>query len=331
MVSEAPSAASNLGRRRPSVSIIVPVYNGERTLSELCERIASVLHECRRSFEILIVDDCSRDASWERTCEIVERMDRVRGFQLMRNFGQHNAVLCGIREASYSVIVTLDDDLQNPPEEIPVLLEALTPGLDVVYGRPLGEQHGFLRKCASVITKQVLKSAMGVDVARNISAFRAFRTHLRDAFADYRGHLVSIDVLLTWATTRFAAVPVKHEPRKAGQSNYTMRKLITHALNMMTGFSTLPLQIASITGFAATSFGILVLIYVIGRVLIQGIAVPGFAFLVCVIAIFGGAQLFSIGIIGEYLGRMHFRTMDQPSYVLHKQVGPSSNQDEAEH
>lgn len=157
---------------------------------------------------------------------------------------------------------------------------------------------------------------MGARIARNVSAFRAFRTQLRDAFTSYQSPFLSIDVLLTWGTTRFGVVSVHHNPRPSGKSNYTFRKLITHALNMMTGFSTMPLRLASITGFFFTVFGIGVLIYVVGRYLLEGGSVPGFPFLASIIAIFSGAQLFALGIIGEYLARMHFRMMEKPTYVV---------------
>jgi undecaprenyl-phosphate 4-deoxy-4-formamido-L-arabinose transferase len=239
----------------------------------------------------------------------------------MRNVGQHNALLCGIRAAKHEVVATIDDDLQNPPGEIPKLLAKLEEGFDVVYGTPEREQHGILRDFASIITKMVLQNAMGAGIARNISAFRVFRTAVRQAFAEYHGPFVSIDVLLTWGTTRFAATRVCHEPRREGVSGYSLRKLIAHALNMMTGFSVLPLQLASLIGFAFTAFGLLALAFVIGRYLIQGSAVPGFAFLASLIAIFSGAQLFALGIIGEYLARIHFRIMDRPPYTV-RSVAP---------
>jgi undecaprenyl-phosphate 4-deoxy-4-formamido-L-arabinose transferase len=227
-------------------------------------------------------------------------------------------LLCGIRLARFDRVVTLDDDLQNPPEEIPRLLERLVDDVDVVYGAPQREQHGFLRDQASRITKMALQSAMGAENARHVSAFRLFRTRLRDAFADYRGPHVSIDVLLTWGTTRFDFVTVKHDPRLVGQSNYTVRKLVKHAIDMATGFSTLPLQIASLIGFVFTVFGMVVLAVVLLNFLANGSAVPGFAFLASIVAIFSGAQLFALGIIGEYLARMHFRTMDRPGYVVRR-------------
>jgi len=298
------------------LSVVIPVYKGEKSLQELYTRLKTSLTAISDDFEVIMVEDCGGDRSW-KIIEELSRMDqRVKGIQLCRNFGQHNALLCGIRAAQGELIVTMDDDLQHPPEEIPKLLMKLNEGYDVVYGTPMREQHGFWRDIASQVTKLALQSTMGAKIARNVSALRAFRTRLRDAFANYQSPFVSIDVLLTWATTSFAAIPVQHDPRQSGESHYTFRKLVAHALNMMTGFSPLPLQFASLVGFTFTLFGLVVLIYVIGRFLIHGRSVPGFPFLASVIAIFSGAQLFALGIIGEYLARMHFRTMEKPPYVI---------------
>jgi undecaprenyl-phosphate 4-deoxy-4-formamido-L-arabinose transferase len=309
----------------PSISVVVPVYNGQQILPELIARLRNVLEAVADPFEVILVNDGSHDESWRVTCELATQQPWVRGINLMRNYGQHNALLAGIRRVRYDIVVTMDDDLQNPPEEIPKLLEKLAEGHDVVYGTPQKEQHGFWRDMASQATKLALQSAMGAETARKVSAFRAFRTQVRDAFANYRGPFVSIDVLLTWGTTRFAAVPVRHDQRPIGVSNYTFRRLVTHGLNMMTGFSVLPLQLASMMGFGFTLFGLLVLVYVLGRYLIQGGSVPGFPFLASIIAIFSGAQLFALGIIGEYLARMYFRMMERPTYVVRSET--SSTQD----
>ena len=299
---------------RSSISVVVPVFNSEGTLDELVSRLKTVLSQFADEWEIILVNDGSQDESWRLVCKVARQYSWIRGIDLMRNYGQHNALLAGIREAQYSVIVTMDDDLQNPPEEIPLLLAKLHEGYDVVYGTPAREQHGPWRDLASRVTKLVLQSAMGAEMARKVSAFRVFRTQVREAFANYQGPFVSIDVLLTWGTTRFAAVSVRHDPRRIGKSNYTFRKLVTHALNMMTGFSVLPLQLASLMGFCFALFGLLVLVYVLGRYLIQGGSVPGFPFLASTIAIFSGVQLLALGIIGEYLARMHFRMMERPTY-----------------
>lgn len=299
-----------------SLSAVVPVFNSAESLPELLGRLHAVLGATGLEYEIILVNDGSRDDSWARIAELSRECPRTHGINLMRNYGQHNAVLCGIRKARFDAVVTLDDDLQHPPEEIPALLAALSPDVDVVYGTPEKEQHGFLRDLASQITKIALQSAMGAETARKVSAFRAFRTRVRESFADYRGTFVSIDVLVTWGTVRFGSVPVRHDARPRGVSNYTFRMLVLHALNMMTGFSVLPLQIASMVGFAFTLFGLGILAYVLGRFLILGGSVPGFPFLASIIAIFSGAQLFSLGIIGEYLSRMHFRLMDRPAYAV---------------
>jgi len=147
---------------------------------------------------------------------------------------------------------------------------------------------------------------------------------LREAFASYQSPFVSIDVLLTWATTRFAATTVAFQPRRSGSSNYTFTKLVRHALDMMTGFSTAPLQLASLIGFSCTLFGIGVFFYVLGRYCLEG-SVPGFPFLASIIAIFSGAQLFALGVIGEYLARMHFRTMNRPVYIIRSVSGETTD------
>lgn len=305
----------------PSLSIVVPVYRSQDTLRELHRRITKAVEPLDPEFELILVEDCGGDRSWDLIHELACGDGRIRGLRMSRNYGQHAALLAGIRAARNEVVVTLDDDLQNPPEEIPKLLEKLSEGYDMVYGTRAKEKNGFLRDMASRVTKWALQGAMGADTARNVSPMRVFPTELREAFAAYRSPTVNLDVLLTWATTRFGAVQVHHDERTVGESGYTLRKLITHALNLMTGFSTRPLQIASVMGFLFALFGFLVLGYVLVRYLISGSSVPGFPFLASIIAIFSGVQLFALGIIGEYLARMHFRTMDRPPYLVREEVG----------
>lgn len=318
------------GRTLPSdidLSVIIPLYNSANILPHLLERLQETLPRFTRQYEIIIVNDGSHDHTWDVVEAQINQYPCLKAVNMMRNYGQHNALLAGIRAAQYPLIVTMDDDLQNPPEEIPKLLAALTPDVDVVYAPPLNERHNLARKLASWVTKLVLARSMNVKVAERISAFRLFRTALRQAFAEYRGPFVNIDVLLTWGTTRFTAVTVQHNERTVGESNYTFRRLVTHALNMVTGFSALPLQMTSLLGLVMAAFGGLVLLYVLGRYLIQGSPVQGFPFLASVIAVFSGAQLLSLGIIGEYLWRMHFRLMDKPSYTIRTELDSSGHYD----
>jgi undecaprenyl-phosphate 4-deoxy-4-formamido-L-arabinose transferase len=310
--------------RQPSVSVVVPVFNGAETVAEVVRRSREALVECAGGHELILVNDGSSDSSWERIVELAASAGDVRGIDLSRNCGQHNALLAGIRAARCDLVVTIDDDLQNPPEEIPKLLRALGPGCDVVYGEPIAKQQGFGRRIATRIVVRALR-VLGGETAPMVSSFRAFRTSLRDGFASYSGPDVSIDGLLTWQTERFRSVPVRHDPRQHGESNYSLVKLVRHALTMITAFSTRPLRIATTLGFLVILFGIAVLAYVLVRFFTEGNGVPGFPFLASIISIFSGAQLFAIGVIGEYLARMHVRVMSRPSYLIRAEVGGSSD------
>jgi undecaprenyl-phosphate 4-deoxy-4-formamido-L-arabinose transferase len=310
-VPSAQSAAIPVG-----VSVVVPVFNSETSLPLLVERLHSVLAPLGVAYEAIFVNDGSRDTSWTVVQDLAAKHSWVQGIDLMRNYGQHNALLCGIRAARFSTIVTIDDDLQNPPEEIPRLVAEVTRGADVAYGVPERGQHGLWRNLASWATKRALSAMLGASTAPTASAFRAFKTSLRDAFVDYRSQSVSIDVLLTWGARRFVSIPVKQDERVHGTSNYTLKKLVIHSLNMLTGFSTLPLQVATALGFVALFFGVLVLVFVLGRYIINGGSVPGFTFLASIITIFSGVQLFALGMMGEYLARMHFRMMERPPYAI---------------
>ncbi|MDE2636587.1 MAG: glycosyltransferase, partial [Chloroflexota bacterium] len=294
-----------------SISVVVPVYRSENSVGLLVKELAQELPKLADEFEVILVEDDGGDNSWAVIEQLSADHRFVRGYKLMRNYGQHNALLCGIRAARYECIVTMDDDLQHPSARIKDLLDKLAEGYDAVYGSPTNEQHSILRNIASAATKLVLQGAMGADTARRVSAFRAFRTGLRESFSDYRGPLVNIDVLLTWGTTRFVAIPIDHRPRTIGNSTYTVGKLVTHAFNMITGFSTLPLRFANLLGLFLTAFGTVILVYIIlSQLFAFQFEVPGFTFTASLIAIFAGAQLFALGIIGEYIARMHLRIMD---------------------
>jgi glycosyltransferase involved in cell wall biosynthesis len=299
-----------------NITVVIPVFNAEESLQELISRLRPVLSSLCKDYEVVLVNDGSEDDSWKMITQLAAENGWIRGIDLMRNYGQQNAALCGIRVAKHEIVVTLDDDLQHPPEEIPKLVRKLTEGYDVVYGTPEKKQHGFWRKLASLMARRILRFAFGSDIVFNMSAFRAFRTKTRDAFEGYHGPLVSIDVLLTWASTRLTSVKVRHDRRLFGESGYTLRKLVSIALVMITGFSTLPLRFASLAGFAFTIFGLIVLIDVVAGYFLRGGNLPGFAFLASIISIFSGVQLFALGVIGEYMAQMYFRTMDRPIYTI---------------
>jgi glycosyltransferase involved in cell wall biosynthesis len=304
--------------RLQSTSIVVPVYNAERSLRPLVERIVASLRGRYCDLEIILVNDGSRDASWPLIETLVEEFPEVIGIDLMKNSGQQAALLVGLRRARMDCAVTIDDDLQHSPECIPTLIERLEQGYDVVYGVPKREVQSAGRNISSVVTKQILEKIMNVDRAAQASAFRAVRKEVIASFRDYEDPFVDIDALLSWGTDRFDAVIVPYNVRQFGVSNYSLAKLIRYTINNLTSFSAIPLRIASIVGFFFTLVGAATLAYVFVVYFIQSQNVPGFAFLVSIISLFAGAQLFALGIMGEYMAKMHFRIMGKHSGIIRR-------------
>lgn len=305
---------------KTACSIVIPVYNSAIYLDALLTRLANALPGFASEFEVILVNDGSQDNSWNVICQLQQQYPWLRGINLMRNYGQHNATLCGVRAARFGIIITMDDDLQHPPEEIPLLLAKLAEGYDVVYGIPARRPHSWWRNWFSVITKRLLARIMGIRTIRDIGAFRAFRAQLRQAFVNYQNPNVILDVLLSWGTARFSTVTVREDERLAGSSNYNLYKLFKVTMVVLTGFSTVPLRFASMLGFGFTIFGIVVFLFVVFSYLLQG-SIPGFPFLASIISLFSGTQLFALGIIGEYLARIFDRSMDRPAYVIDSTSG----------
>jgi glycosyltransferase involved in cell wall biosynthesis len=301
------------------ISVVVPVYQGVATLPLLVEELRGVLPKVADEYELILVNDGSQDESWDVITRLAKAQGWVRGIDLMRNYGQHNATLCGIREARYEVIIVMDDDLQNPPQEIPKLLDKLNEGFDVVYGVARKRQQGWWKNLASIIVKRAIAYVMGLRRVRDIGAFKAFRSDLRKAFDAFNGPDVLVDVLLSWGTTRFSSVMVDEAPRPKGKSNYTLFKLIKVSLLVLTSYTTAPLRFASIIGFLFTLFGIGLLIGILVAYFSAG-SIPGFPFLASTIAIFSGVQLFALGIIGEYLARVFERTGSRPPYIIARTI-----------
>ncbi len=302
------------------VSILIPVYRSEAILPELAERLAKTLPGIADQFEVLMVCDGSPDNSWAVIKNLAAKYGFIKGINLNKNYGQHNALLTAIREAKFDYIVTMDDDLQHPPEEIYKLLTKLQEGHDVVYGTSSSLKHSLSRNFSSRAVKCVMQQLMGYEQAQNISAFRAFRTILRNSFADYKDRFVNVDILLTWATNRFSSINVDIQPRHSGVSGYNVRKLLLHAINLITSFSSIPLQVASLAGFIFMFLGLIIFLYVLINYFIHGGAVPGFTFIASMISLFSGVQLFSLGIMGEYLSRIHFRSMGQPFGIIRERT-----------
>jgi undecaprenyl-phosphate 4-deoxy-4-formamido-L-arabinose transferase len=305
------------------ISVVVPAYRSPGTLARLCTELHQHVAPLVDEMEVILVDDGSGDETWDSITALAQEHDWVRGMSLLRNYGQHNALLAGLRDARFPVVLTIDDDLQNPPDQVPRLWAALADDVDLVYGTPSRPAHGTSRHLASTLTKRFMSAALGPEVHPQSSAFRIFRRELIDAGDGVSDPFLSIDVLLSWATTRVRVVEVDFAERTTGRSAYGFGKLVRHAVNMITGYSTRPLRWVSLMGLACATFGFALLAYVITRWLLGGADVAGFTFLAAAITLFSGVQLLSLGVLGEYLGRMHFRSMGRPPYIVRRRTETS--------
>ena len=299
-----------------NLSIVVPVYRSGNTLVALCDRLDSVMEGGSTGWELVLVDDGSPDESWRVVSELqAANPERIVAVQLMRNFGQHNALMCGLRHARGKYIVTMDDDLQHPPEEIPKLLEAIeVSGSDVVYGVPDERKHHRWRNLGSVLVTAFYRLVFKTKVRP--SAFRIIRREVVEAILSYNLNYTYIDGLLAWNTERIGQVTVEHHARASGCSGYSLRKLLVLAMNLFTNFSLLPLQLVTLAGFLASLGGFAAGAYYLAKYLFAQIAVPGYASTIIAILVLGGLQLLSLGIIGEYLGRMHLNVNRKPQYTV---------------
>lgn len=301
--------------------MVIPCYRSEMTLRKVVDGILEAAAGARMSaaveaVEVVLVVDGSPDGTAVVARELAAEHAEVRAVELRRNYGQHNALLAGIHRARHEVVVTMDDDLQHLPEEIPALLEPIAAGeADLVYGVPEVEEHGVVRSAASRGVKRGLALA-GVPRAADVSSFRAFRTELRDGFVGREDPYVSVDVLLSWATTSVARVVIRMDHRTVGTSSYTLPALVRHAMNMITGYSNVPLRLVAWLGAVCAIGGVVLGVVVVVKYFTGETTVAGFTTIAAMVALFSGAQMLSLGIIGEYLGRLHTRSQGKPTYLV---------------
>ncbi len=298
------------------LSIVVPVYNSAATLVLLLERLSRVLAAITQRYEVVLVDDGSRDDSWKIIQSLLPMYpEHLVAVQLMRNYGQHNALMCGLNLARGAYVVTMDDDLQNPPEEIPKLLACIREqGHDLVYGCPSNRNHAGWRNLGASIVWHFYRTVFHNPVTP--TPFRIMRLQLARSVMFYDLNFTYLDGLLAWCTSRIGNVEVEHHARGQGRSGYSLSKLVGLALNLYTNFSLIPLQIVSALGLVTAASGFLVGIYYLFQFVASSIVVPGFASTIIAILVLGGAQLLALGVIGEYLGRLHLNVNRKPQYVI---------------
>jgi undecaprenyl-phosphate 4-deoxy-4-formamido-L-arabinose transferase len=303
------------------ISVVIPVYRSAKTLHPLIERLLPVLESITPNHEVVFVEDGSPDDSWHVLGEVRSlHPGRIVVVQLMRNYGQHNALMCGFRHARGDLIVTMDDDLQNPPEEIPKLVSAIRAGeFDLVYGSYESKQHAGWRNIGSLLVNTFFRLFFHTEVT--VTSFRVIRRELLESIFPYTLNYTFIDGLLAWNTQRIGQVAVEHHARQAGRSGYSLKKLLILAFNLFTNFSLLPLQLVSAMGLFSALGGFLVALVFLMLYLFSNITVPGYASIIISILVMGGIQLMALGIMGEYLGRLHLNVNGKPQYAVRHVLG----------
>jgi polyisoprenyl-phosphate glycosyltransferase len=301
--------------RVQKLSVVVPVYRGAETVTELVERLGEELRPSY-DFEMVLVEDCSPDNSGEVMRGLAARYPWVVCLHLSRNFGEHNAVLAGLNYASGDFVVIMDDDLQNPPSEVRRLVEQLEAGFDVVYSRYERKQHHWFRNLGSWLNDRVANVMLRKPRNLYLSSFKALSRFVVNELVKFDGPFPYIDGLILRITRNFKVVTVEHHQREVGASGYTLAKLIKLWVNMFTSFSILPLRVTSLFGLLVAGVGVaLAVAFALERLRRPDLPLGWASIMVCVLLL-AGVQLFALGMLGEYLGRLFLKVGGEPQFVV---------------
>lgn len=302
---------------KKNVSVVIPVFNAQEYLNKNILEILKVL-ESQKSWnsEIVLVNDGSRDNSGKICVELAKKNKQIFYVELSKNFGQQAATLAGISKAKFDLIITMDDDGQHPAGAIPDLLKSMTADVDVVYAVADVEEHSFWRNFLSRTAKNLLKYFLGLQSASELSAFRIFKRKLLNDFLEKKKVPVALDVLLHWNTSRITNISVLMLKRPQGKSNYNLRKLFRTFLNLITSYSIRPLRIASFLGLIGFIFSFIFSVIIFSEYFFGSITVPGYVSISLLISTLGSLQLLTLGILGEYLGKIHLSNLGKPFFRI---------------
>jgi undecaprenyl-phosphate 4-deoxy-4-formamido-L-arabinose transferase len=313
---------------KPYCSIVIPVFNEMASLDELLDRVLTSCQLLNRPFEVILVDDGSRDGSAQKIVEAAEHFDpNVVGVLLNRNYGQHAAVMAGFAESRGDVVVTLDADLQNPPEEIPRLVGAIEEGVDVVGTVRMDRQDSLFRRLASRIVNRAAQKATGVNMRDYGCMLRAYRRPIVKAMLLCHERSTFIPILANSFAARTAEIEVRHAERSKGDSKYSVWKLINLQFDLLTSMTTAPIRLLSVLGLFLSMAGMLVGVILLGGRLMYGSdwAVGGVLTLMAGLFIFMGVQMIGLGLLGEYIGRIYHDVRARPRYFVRQVIGRSNN------
>jgi undecaprenyl-phosphate 4-deoxy-4-formamido-L-arabinose transferase len=317
--------------RRPALSVVVPVYRSAQILPQLVQSTRAALEGAglQGEFELIFVCDASPDSSWQVIRTLATENAFVRGICLRLNAGQHNATMAGLHHARGRSIVVMDDDLQHPPEAIPLLLARLNEGFDVCYTRYHNRRHALWKKAGSWINDAVATALLAKPRGLYLSSFKAMRREIAEEVTRYDGPYAYVDGLILDTTRSIATVEIEHGQRMAGRGNYNLRRSMSLWLKMATSFSVAPLRLASMLGAILGLLSLCIIAYVVWVKLHDPTIPAGWASLIATVLFVGGAQLVGLGLIGEYLGRAYIKLNRKPQFVIREATDdlalPASN------
>ena len=311
------------------LSIVVPVYNSENILDELIKQIKSEIKEKKnlfKNFEIILVNDNSLDNSWKRIKEIAGNQKNIIGINLSKNFGQHNALMAGIKNSRGDFLITMDDDLQHPPSNIIDIINKLNDGFDVCYTKYQNNKYSFLKKLGSAINDKVANIVLNKPKKIYLSSYRGMKKNVINELKKFDGPYVYLDGIILNVTNNIGSIDIKHNKRLKGNSGYSFKKLFSLWLKVFTNSSIFPLRMASVTGFIITLISLfLAILLIIFK--IRNPEIPqGWTSIATFIFFFSGVQLLALGIIGEYIGRIFINLNQKPQYIIREQIRTDINE-----
>lgn len=312
------------------LSFVIPCYRSENTISAVIDEIhETVTADGRYDYEVILVNDCSPDAVFDKICELAKQNPRIIGIDLARNFGQHSAIMAGFSYVTGDIVIGLDDDGQTPADEVFKLVDALDDDNDLVFAEYKNKMHSGFRNFGSKVNDRMAQSLIGKPKKLKIMSYFACKRYVVDEVLHYENPYPYISGLLLRTTNRVINVEVNHRERLEGTSGYTIRKLLLLWLNGFTAFSVKPLRIATIIGFITAAIGFLYGLYVIiNKAFINPLAPVGYSSTLAVMLFLGGMLMLILGMVGEYVGRIYLSINRAPQFVIRRKVGTGDKKDE---
>jgi polyisoprenyl-phosphate glycosyltransferase len=308
-----------------NISVIIPVYNSEDCLDELSRKLSGVLDSFGKVYEIILVNDCSQDNSWGKIIDLCGTNDNVKGINLRKNFGVDNAIMAGVKYAQGKIIILMDDDLQHDPADIPTLISGLNKGYDVCYANFTFMKQSWLKNLGSWFNDKVANVILDKPKGLYLSAYKAIKREVIDEIIKYSGPYPYVDGLILRVTQRITQECIQHHKRFSGKGNYNLIRSIRIWLKMATNFSVFPLRIATFLGFISTGISFILSVILLFQYLVGVEAPPGWFTLVMIVIFIGGIQLFTVGIIGEYVGRLFLHFSKKPQFVVSEIISGSDS------